>query len=119
MIKIKSYVVKDVLITNEILTSYVSKFWHDVYSPIKDNHHLMLICRLEYSDKELGYKTLGPLRRVNYSDKALFIEYLTERLGIIVDSYTSLAISHITFSYIVKKGISTDQDRKLLQDLSE
>ena len=42
--------------------------------------------------------------RGDHRDKDLFIEYLSERLGIINDAYTTLAISQISFSYIINEG---------------
>jgi DNA polymerase type B, organellar and viral len=78
----------------------------------------MLMCKVEFNDSELGYRTLGDLRSVNFNDKELFIEYLTQRLGILTESYITQPISKITFSYIVKNGLATD-NRRLLQDLSD
>jgi hypothetical protein len=43
----------------------------------------MLMVKVEFNETELGYRTLGDLRRVNYSDKELFIEYLILRLGLL------------------------------------
>ena len=42
-----------------------------------------------------GYRSLGNLRKVNYSDKDLFIEYLTTNLGLLTEGYTSYPISKI------------------------
>lgn len=75
------------------------------------------MCKVEFTESELGYRTLGDLRRVNFSDRELFIEYLINRLGLLNESYTSHPISKIIFTYIVKSGLATD-NRRLLQDLS-
>jgi len=82
---------------------------------VKDSNHLLVLCKVEYRDS--GYKTLGPLRRVNFTDKELFIEYLSLRLGILTEGYTSNPISKLSFTYIVKSGLAGDRDRGLLQDL--
>jgi len=128
MINIKTYPISNNLIlTNEILGSFINNFWsdiftnfwNDIFSSIKDNKHLLLMVKVQFSESELGYRTLGDLRRVNYSDKQLFIEYLINRIGYLNESYTTLPASKITFSYIIKDGLATDKDRTLLQDLSD
>jgi hypothetical protein len=101
------------------MEEYINNFWNDVFSPIVDSaeapKHLMLMCKVEFNDLELGYRTLGHLRRVNYTDKDLFIEYLILRLGTLTEAYISNPISKVTFSYIIKDGIATE-DRRLLKD---
>jgi hypothetical protein len=86
MINTKTYpIVNNVLLTNEILDSYINNFWSDVFTNIKDTSHLMLMCKVQFTESQdsnsLGYRTLGHLVKVNYSDKELFIEYLQERLN--------------------------------------
>ena len=76
------------------------------------------MCKVEFSESELGYRTLGDLRRVNFEDKKLFVDYLINRLGLLNESYTVHPISKITFSYIIKEGSATNKDRALLQDLT-
>jgi hypothetical protein len=109
MIKNQTYNLKHVLLTNELLDAYINNFWNDVFSSIGSDKHLLLMCKVQYSEAELGYRTLGHLRKVNIEDKELFIEYLSERLGIFNDAYVTLAISKITFSYVIKTtGFSFD-----------
>jgi hypothetical protein len=85
---------------------------------LQDSKHLMVLCKVEFNDS--GYKTLGHLRRVNFNDKDLFIEYLLARLGLITESYTpSGLVSQITFSYIIKSGLANELDRKLLSNLED
>lgn len=78
----------------------------------------MLLCKVEFNDS--GYKTLGELRRVNFDDKDLFIEYLIQRLGHITESYGGAhSISKITFTYIIKDGEVSDKDRLLLKNINK
>jgi hypothetical protein len=118
MVKFQTYSLNSLLLTNEVLNSYVTNFWNDIFNSIKDNKHLMLMCKVEFNESEMGYRTLGHLRRVNFIDKELFIDYLISRLGILSDSYVSHPISKITFTYIVKDGLASG-NRSLLQDLSD
>jgi hypothetical protein len=68
----------------------------------------MLMCKVHFTEESLGYRTLGHLRKVNFSDKELFIEYLLERLGILTESYVSQPLNKITFTYIIKNGLAPD-----------
>jgi hypothetical protein len=119
MIKLQCYQTTNILITKKVLSVYINQFWDDIFTPIikKDTKHLWIMCKVHYSE-ELGYKTLGHLRRVNFTVKELFIEYLSERLSTLNDSYISESISNITFSYIINDGLATD-NRRLLQDLTD
>ena len=115
MIQIKSYPVTNIEITKKLLSVYINQFWKDIFSPIKNNKHLWLMVKVHYSD--YGYKTLGHLRKVNFTDKELFINYLSERLNILIDNYTSQSISNITFSYVINEG-SAEDTKRFLDDIS-
>lgn len=121
MIKSQTYFINKLILTNEVLETYINNFWINIFNYMmlegKNTKHLMLMCKVEFSESELGYRTLGDLRRVNYLDKELFVEYLVNRLGLLNESYISHPISKITFTYIVKNGLATD-NRRLLQDLT-
>lgn len=72
MIKLQTYKLNNLLLSNEILEAYINRFWDDIFTPIKDSKHLMVLCKIEF--KNSGYKTLGHLRRLNFTDRELFIE---------------------------------------------
>lgn len=118
MVKFQTYKLNNLLLTNQLLEAYINHFWNDIFIPLQENKHLMVLCKVEFNDS--GYKTLGHLRRVNKADKELFIEYLLARLGLITESYTPNGlVSQITFSYIIKSGLATEQDRLLLSNLED
>jgi hypothetical protein len=116
---------KHSLLSNEVLNIYVLQFWNEIFPAINKSgvvKHLMVLCKVKYSGlegEEGYYRTLGPLRRVEFKDMELFSEYLNGRLGILVDSYESNIISEIVFTYVIKEGVVTEEDRLLLQDLSD
>jgi len=117
MIKTITYPIKDLYLSKGVISTFISKFWNDIFTPlIKDNDslHLMILCKVEFTDEAQGYRTLGHLRRVNFDDKNQFINYLVERLGVLNDSYSSISISKITFTYIIKKGLATGTRTLLL-----
>lgn len=123
MIQYKTYSInKQIILTSKVLNSYVFKFWNEVFASInQDQKHLMVLCKVKYSEIDgiqESYKTLGPLRRVEFRDLDSFNEYLSERLDILIESYSSNSISEIIFTYIIKDGLVSEKDRLLLQDLS-
>src|SRR6201992_1337145 len=117
MIKSQTYSLNNLLLTNETLSSYINNFWNDVFSQIIDhnNKHLLLMCKVEFNDSSLGIRSLANLRKVNFSDKDLFVDYLIQRLGILTESYTTQSIKNITFTYIIKNGLTVD-NQKYLED---
>jgi hypothetical protein len=119
MINLKTYNIKNLTLTTDLLSSYTSNFWNEIFLPIHNNKnkHLMLLCKVEYSNKEMGHRTIAHLRRVNFNDKDLFIRYLTARLGLLTEEYKDNEIISITFTYIEKEGLATE--RRLLSDFSD
>jgi hypothetical protein len=117
MIKIKTYSTKDIYLSKEVLSIYITKFWDKIFTPIikGGTKHLMLLVKVQYSEEELGYRTLGHLRSVNFSDKEQLIDYLVERLNYLNDSYTSLSINKIIFTYIIKEDAASGTHALLKQ----
>lgn len=113
MINIKTYLLKDKYLSNDILSLYIDNFWSDIFESNKDNH-LFLLCKIQFSDTDDSYRTLGHLVKINYEDKTLFLEYLSERLTILNDSYVTHPISQMSFSYVIKNGKCLDENRTLL-----
>lgn len=72
MIHLKKYELKDIPLTNEILSIYIDMFWSEVFNENKEDH-LFLLNRIKFTDINQGYRTLGHLVKVNYEDKELFL----------------------------------------------
>lgn len=116
MIQTQKYEIKNLFITNELLTSYINLFWNKTFSRLvlsRKDIHLLLLVKVQFLDNEMGYKTLADLRKVNFDDKELFTNYLIARLGILSEAYITLPISKIEFSYVVKKGIAINTQNHL------
>jgi hypothetical protein len=119
MINVKTYTFKELTLNNEILSIYIEKFWSEVFEINKENH-FYLLCKIKFEEIEDGYRTLGHLVKINYEDKDLFIDYLSERLGILNDSYVTHPICQRSFSYVIKTGKCQDKNRTLLlQDIND
>jgi len=76
MLKTKKYSLNsNTILTNEVLNVYINNFWNEMFSPLikSEDKHLLLLCKVEFSDSTLGYRTLGQLRKVNFEDKKLFV----------------------------------------------
>ena len=114
MIQRQNYTIKSLLITNELLTIYINRFWSDIFSKIKNNKHLMLMCKVQYLNSDLGYRTLGDLRSVNFDDKELFTNYLVQRLGLLNEEYTTYPVTKISFSFFIKSGLATESKNNLM-----
>lgn len=119
MIKTKTYKLpQSSLITKNILSLYINSFWDDIFKAlhIKNNNiHLLLICKVHFIDTTDGYRTLGNMRKVNFTDKIAFLDFLLARLAYLSDSYKVNFISTIEFSYIVREGLA-DDSRQLLNE---
>jgi|ERR1700749_1188094 len=110
MLKSKLYNLQsNTILTQEVLSAYITNFWNDVFTKLhKDSNpkYLMILCKIEFTDLSLGYRTIGYLRKVNFSDKEMYINYIQERLGLLTDAYTTHPISKVLFTYMVRDGIT-------------
>ena len=124
MIKNQSYTVNNQLLDYNLLSSYITRFWDDVFSPLLfkgSDKHLMIMAKVSFNEPtfDYNYRTLGYLRSVNHSEKELFTNYLAERLSYLNESYTTSPIDKINFSYIEREGLASEDSRRLLQDISD
>ena len=104
-------------LTNIILKHYINLFFSEVFTPLFSESkpvHLMIMIKVEFKDDSMGYRTLADLRKVNLSDLNAFILYITDRLGILSDSYKDNPVKNIIFTYLVKDGLA-EGDRMLMQ----
>ena len=62
------------------------------------------MCKVKFIDPSMGYRSLADMRRVNIEDKDLFIGYITDRLGILSDSYVVHPIDEFIITYIIIDG---------------
>ena len=106
MIKSKFYNLSGATLSSSTLTTYINSFWNDTSQEFIDKH-LLLLVKVQFIDG--GYKTLADMRKVNVNDKDLLIHYLSNRLGLFVDSYKVTPISQIIFTYIVRDGLANDE----------
>jgi hypothetical protein len=119
MIQFKNYSIpSNITLTSQVLENNINSFWKEIFDNIKDSH-LMLMCKVQFTDEAMGYRTLGHLVKTNYEDRELFIEYLTLRLGVLNESYMVHPISNIIFSYVIKSGKNMETNRTLLHQSTD
>ena len=113
----KKYILKGAMILNaQIVKMYVTYFWNDVVNKVPrvygtKDFFLMVIVKIRYCDKEMGYKSMAHLRKVTLSDKEAFANYLIARLGTLTESYHDSAIEEIIFSHMYVIGKKPDTQR--------
>lgn len=110
----KTYQINDITLTNEILISCLENFWQEIFEPIKETKHLMIQCKVNFSDNDQGYKSLTYFRKVNYGDKDLFIDHVSQRLTVLSDSYTTSPLSELIVSYLIREGQCDKSNRSFL-----
>ena len=105
---------KGTILNNSTLTSYINSFWTDILSshPSKGNIHALILCKVNFINNET--RTLAHMRKVNLSEKELFIEYITGRLWVLNETYKDTPISSISFDYVIQEGLASG-DRALLK----
>ena len=99
-------------LNNTVLSNFINTFWADTLSSHSANKHFLILCKVIFINNET--RTLANMRKVNFSDKDLFIDYLIGRLGIINDNYKNTPVSAISFDYSVRDGLA-EGDRALLK----
>ena len=105
-----------VTLTKDIITGYIKLFWGEIFNPLSDKGvHLMLIIKVESEDSSVGYRSLADVRKVNFTDKDIFTDFIVDRLGLLSDSYRTDPVTKIIFSYVVRDGLA-DDSRLLLKD---
>ena len=124
MIKNKTYTISNQFLNYELLSSYISLFWDEIFSPLVlkgVDKYLMVMVKVSFNTPKFdyAYRSLGHLRSVNHSEKEQFTDYLSERLTYLNESYTSNPIDKIHFSYIERDGLAPEDGRGLLQSVSD
>lgn len=113
MILIQQYkLLESTILNSATLSQYINTFWSYIFSvqSNKDNIHFLILCKVQFDNLET--RTLAHMRRVNFSDRELFIEYLVSRLGVLNDNYRDTPIIALTFNYKICDGLAAG-DRML------
>ena len=98
------------LLTEEVLKEKISSFWDSNIKVlpgfIKNESHIAIMIRVRFED--LGYKTLGNLKRLNKNNKIDYIDYIKGYIQINTDAYINQAINQISFQYALIEGTLPD-----------
>jgi DNA polymerase elongation subunit (family B) len=91
------------LLTSELTTGEIGKFWRKVVNKIGDNNFIMVIFRVKYA-QNAEIATIGVLQQLNKEDKDYYVEFVTDHLSRIDNKYKDREIMSIIFSYGVREG---------------
>jgi hypothetical protein len=52
MINVKTYSIDNISLTHEVLETCVSRFWSEIFESIKETNHMMLLCKVKFTDTD-------------------------------------------------------------------
>ena len=91
------------LLTHDLLTSEIERFWRKVVSKMEDGKFLIVIFRVKYRQSgEIA--TIGQLQQLNKSDKKYYIDYITGYFDTMLERYKDREIGSFVFSYGIRDG---------------
>ena len=87
-----------------MVSNYLDKFYSEIVKKIKDNKHILLIPRVQFENNDII--SLSNKLEINNSleVKKILLSYLMDRIGLSSDSYKSIPIINIIFSYGIREG---------------
>ena len=90
------------LLTNKIIKDSFLSFWFETSRKFKSDNFMQLILKIQFENENIV--SLTNLVKVNKESKEGLLEYLIERFSLADESYKSLPITGIIFTYSFKKG---------------
>jgi hypothetical protein len=99
--------VKNQIFNKEMLKANLNKFWSEILETLKDNQHIWLLFRLQWSNGE--YVTIGKLQKLNKEDMDYILNYIIDEIEDKSEYYKTNSIQSMIFSYNIKKGKAKDK----------
>jgi len=100
--KNKFFPISNDLLTNKIVKDSFNTFWFEVSRKLKDDNYLAIILKIQYENEKII--SLTNLVKVVKDNKTELLEYILERFALKDESYKSIPINGLIFSYNIKKG---------------
>lgn len=91
------------LISKELLRVNINKFWENIINKLNDNQHVLFILRIKFENNEM--KTVTTLKKIDNTMKKDLIEYLYTKISLSNETYSTIPIISIIFSYGIREGI--------------
>ena len=102
----KIYNLKDIsifLTNKDVIKKHINTFFDDIVKNIDDNQHILLLFRVQLTDKQKI--TIGNLQKINNLTKGEdLLSFLLDRIGLLEDAYKNIPINSIIFSYGIRVG---------------
>jgi len=93
------------ILTDQIVERYINLFWKDVMSTLKDDQHVLFLFRVKFEGNQIA--TLCDMQKINKDSKSLLISFIINRLFFSNESYKTIPIDSIIFSYGIRDGVVT------------
>lgn len=97
------YDINNLVITKSLISKYVNDFWIDIVSKLS-NQHIYLAIKFKFNDNHLA--TLGNMQKLNKEDKDFLIQYIMDLISTKSDTYTTIPIINLIFTYGLRKGLA-------------
>ena len=90
------------LISKDLLRVNNNKFWEDIINKLNENQHVLFILRLKFENNQI--KTVTTLKKLDKTSKKDIIEYLYNKISLSNETYSTIPIISIVFSYGIREG---------------
>ena len=98
----KFFPINNNLLTNKIIKECFYTFWFEVSRKLKEDNYLAVILKVQFENENI--LSLTNLVKVTKDNKKELLEYILERFALKDESYKSIPITGIIYSYNIKKG---------------
>jgi len=103
------------ILTDQIVERYINLFWKDVMSTLKDDQYILFLFRVKFEGNQIA--TLCDMQKITKDSKDLLISFIINRLIFSNESYKTIPIDSIIFSYGIRDGIVTSSLIKESKDI--
>ena len=90
-------------ISKDLLRVNINKFWEDIINKLNENQHVLFILRLKFENNQI--KTVTTLKKLDKTSKKDIIEYLYNKISLSNETYSTIPIISIVFSYGIREGM--------------
>jgi len=100
--KNKFFPISNHLLTNKIIKDSFYTFWFEMSKYFKEDNYLAVILKIQFENDNMV--SLSNLVKVTQDNKTELLEYILVRFALKDESYKSIPITGLIFTYSFKKG---------------
>jgi len=98
----KFFPIENKFLTNQIIKNCFNNFWFETSRKFNNDNYMQLILKIQFENDNIV--SLTTLVKVNKETKKELLEYILERFALSDESYKSVSIIGLIFSYNFRKG---------------